>query len=118
MSFESSCPKGLPRFPETEDGLEVKFEESTQAIEDCLLYWMCCGLLCPGDPPHVSICPTICSGHRRTIADWQWRVGGEKFHLLNQGDPGKLPEFLKAPCSPRQLQCVKTRPSCLELSCG
>jgi hypothetical protein len=26
---------------------------------------MCSELLCPGDQPHVSICPTICSGHRR-----------------------------------------------------
>lgn len=61
MSFESSCPKGLPRFQsphvETEDKLEVKFEESAQVTENCLLYWVCSGLLCPDDPPHVSNLP-------------------------------------------------------------
>jgi hypothetical protein len=111
MSFASSCPNGLPRFPrsaghvETEVKLEVKFEESTQAIEDCLLNWTCSGLLCPGDLPHVSICPTICSDRRRKkpigngVMEEKKIPSAESGHTLVSGQVMEANQGSPASCS-------------------
>jgi hypothetical protein len=114
MSFKSSCPKGCLIFQglrgtsQLEDKLEVKFKQLIQATEDYLLNWMCSGLLCPGDQPHVSICPTICSDHRRKKPIGSGAIGGEKNSMcLNRGQPRKAVQVMEAQEQPRQLQWVR-----------